>query len=127
VLSFSTTGPPTSGYLRVAPTVGVALIDKFSLWSENWTDDEDAFPLSYSFRYSDGSGDGIEYLLTSGQTSPSYSPVYLPLGKGINDTLQLITVVTNLYDASARATATIAVTRPTESLRYVSQLVLRVR
>jgi hypothetical protein len=106
----------------VAPTVGVALIDKFSLWSENWTDDEDAFPLSYGFSYSDGSGDGVEYVLTSEQTSLSYSPVYLPLGKGVNSTLEVITIVTNLYDASARATATISVTRPTESIRYDSTL-----
>lgn len=65
-----------------------------------------------------GSGDGIEYLLTSGQYSPSFSPVYLPQGRGANDSLTAITYVTNVYLAWARATTTVTVTKPQQALRY---------
>jgi hypothetical protein len=62
-LTFSTSGPPTSGFLAISPSAGFAVTSEFSFSALNWVDDDDAYPLKYSFFYAIGNAKDLENVL----------------------------------------------------------------
>ena len=46
---------PTNGTVSVNPTNGTALVTKFAISTEGWTDDAASLPLSYQFLFVDAS------------------------------------------------------------------------
>ena len=110
-ISFYTVGPPTSGNIRVSPDTGRALLTRFSFFAEDWVDSVDAYPLVYSFFYiigEDGPG-ATEYQLAANQMTPRLEDMTLPPGVNETSIITAVCYVKNVYEASARSTATVTV------------------
>jgi hypothetical protein len=122
-LTFVTAGPPTSGYVEVAPSEGYAVITAFAFRASSWADDEPAYPLKYSFAYAigpdtNGNGNGgTEYQLTSDADLSAFVGVYLPQGQAGSGLITAVGYVKNQFAATARATAAVTVGAPSVPVR----------
>jgi hypothetical protein len=116
-LTFVTAGPPTSGYVEVAPSEGYAVITAFAFRASSWADDEPAYPLKYSFAYAIGPDGGTEYQLTSDADLSAFAGVYLPQGQAGSGLVTAVGYVKNQFAATARATAAVTVGESTLPIR----------
>ena len=73
---FTTNEPPRPGFLQVEPQSGMAMMDAFDLHALSFTDDADDFTLTYTFYYTDSTGQDI--LIASALPFNVYSGALLP-------------------------------------------------
>jgi hypothetical protein len=101
--------PPSGGVLVVAPTVGVALVDDFTLTTSLWTDDAADLPLKYVIS---------TYALRATELNVVKALDEIPyvttkLGQGLSSMLFAVTCVaaaSDSYGSSANATTAVKVT-----------------
>ncbi|RLN57184.1 hypothetical protein BBJ29_007665 [Phytophthora kernoviae] len=102
--------PPSSGTLRITPSVGYALEDKFSVLANNWVDED--LPLKYTFKYIKGStySGGTEIALGA-STPDALFATQLGLGGGDNNTITIVAYVQDSLGATTRVTQEIQVSQ----------------
>jgi hypothetical protein len=102
--------PPFNGELLITPDEGEALTTSFKYNSYGWlSDDEDAYPFLYDFKYSQANT--LSNLTIATRSSKTYTSSILPAGLESSDFYILVTgTVTDNFDLSANASASVLVT-----------------
>ncbi|KAF4320299.1 hypothetical protein BBO99_00005484 [Phytophthora kernoviae] len=102
--------PPSSGTLRITPSVGYALEDKFSVLANNWVDED--LPLKYTFKYiKDSTYSGGTEIALGASTPDALFATQLGLGGGDNNTITIVAYVQDSLGATTRVTQEIQVSQ----------------
>ena len=110
-LPYYVNAPPSSGYCRVLPQVGVAFETEFAIKCSEWTDVESHLPLKYDYFIRDAGSDGKTVL---GESYPNRitDQKFGPGSAENNYTRHVLVTVSDKYGAAATTTAAVQVLPP---------------
>ncbi|KAF0686557.1 Aste57867_21651 [Aphanomyces stellatus] len=113
-VTISVNNPPAPGSFTVAPAMGVAIQDLFTLSCQDWSDQDQ--PLSYAFYKVDttaAAGAGALVPLTSAQSLPTTtSRLFLSNTSNANETVTVMAVITDALGGRTNMTASVLVVQP---------------
>ena len=107
--------PPTPGHITVTPTVGRALLDRFTLSASLWTDENTPITNRFSFLSSTG-----EKLAVGDQSVRSYKTTLLPAGQSTS--VHAVLCFVEVYDSLGASSSSFTSVKVTAAGSLTSSL-----